>query len=114
MGGSRGTWQVEYTAGSIGHAPGATLTTRIGTVDEYGPDKATGKGPYGLGDTATTGDVNRKADATGAWSTHEVVNSGPRPSGSPRSHTRTTTVTLHVADRAGSATAEDKCTLTVG
>ncbi|MFI2761882.1 hypothetical protein ACH5A3_23930 [Streptomyces echinatus] len=109
------TWRVEYTAGSTGHAPGATVTTRIdvSVVDEYGPDEVTGEGPYGLGSAAGTGDVKRKADARGAWSTREVLSRGPRPSGHPRSHTQTTTVTLHVADRTGWAMAENECTLTV-
>ncbi|MFI9244929.1 hypothetical protein ACIGXF_20595 [Streptomyces sp. NPDC053086] len=109
------SWRVQYTAGSTGHAPGSTVTTRIDvrTVDEYGPDKVTGEGPYGLGSAVTTGDVRRRTDATGAWSAHEVLSRGPRPSGHPRSHTRTTTVTLQVTDGTGSATAEGECSLAV-
>ncbi|MBY8840491.1 hypothetical protein [Streptomyces sp. SP2-10] len=110
-----GTWHVEYTAESSGHVPGSTVRTRIDvhTVDEYGPDKETGEGPYGLGVAVTTGDVKRKVDAKGRWSTHEVLSRGPRPAGYPRSHTRTTTVILQVADGTGWATAESECTLTV-
>lgn len=110
------TWQVAYTAGSTGHAPGATVRTRIdiGVVDEYGPDKVTGAPPYGLGSATTTGDVDRKADAKGSWSTREVLSQGPRPAGHPRSRERTTTVSLRVEDGPAWDTASAKCTLRVG
>ncbi|WP_018685313.1 hypothetical protein [Actinokineospora enzanensis] len=110
-----GTWRVDYTAGSGRHAPGAVVTTRIdlGVVDEYGPDKVTGAGPYGLGSAATTGDIVRTTDGKGAWSIHEVLSYGPRPSGYPRSHRQTTTVTLYVDDGNGPVTATDTCTLMV-
>ncbi|GAA2783726.1 hypothetical protein GCM10010521_72790 [Streptomyces rameus] len=109
------TWRVRYTVGGFGHAPGSALTARIDVrvVDEYGPDKVTGEGPYGLGSATTTGDVSRKADAAGAWSVHAVLSRGPRPSGYPRSHTQATTVTVHVSDGTGTATAEGECLLAV-
>jgi hypothetical protein len=114
-----GTWRVEYTASGNGHAAGSTPLTRIdiGVIDQYGPDQSMPAGspqagPYGLGSTATTGDVARTADTDGAWSTHGVVTEGGHPNGYPRTHTRTTTVTLHVKDGNQQATAEDTCTLT--
>ncbi|MFH8800816.1 hypothetical protein ACH4F6_14635 [Streptomyces sp. NPDC017936] len=111
------TWRVEYTAGSGGHAPRSTVTTRIdiGTVDEYGPDKVTQAPPYGLGSAATTGDVNRETDATGAWSTHEVLDPGGGvPSGHPRALSRTFSVVLRVDGGTGPVTTEARCTLQVG
>jgi hypothetical protein len=114
-----GTWRVEYTANGSGHTAGSTPLTRIdvGVIDQYGPAQSMPAGtpqagPYGLGSAATTGDVARPADTDGAWSTRGVVTEGGRPSGYPRTHTRTTTVTLHVKDGKQQATAEDTCTLT--
>ncbi|PPK65610.1 hypothetical protein V5P93_005080 [Actinokineospora auranticolor] len=110
-----GTWRVEYTASTRGHAPATTITTRvdIGVVDEYGPDKVTGEPPYGLGAAATTGDIPHTVDARGKWTTHEVLGTGPRPSGFPRARKQTTTVTLHVDGGTGLTTATDTCTLRV-
>ncbi|MFD7629005.1 hypothetical protein ACFV7Q_23740 [Streptomyces sp. NPDC059851] len=112
----RNTWEVKYTAGSTGHAPGARVRSRIdiSTIDEYGQDRVTGEPAYGLGAAATTGDVYRVADPHGAWSTHEVLSAGPRPSGYPRSHTRTTTVTLQVDDGRTRNGYKAECTLSVG
>ncbi len=110
------TWRVEYTAGSTRHAPGVDVKSRIdiSVIDEYGPDKVTGEGPYGLGSASTTGDVYRVTDALGAWSTHEILDRGPRPSGHPRSHERTITVTLRVEEGQAWATDQATCTLRVG